>query len=287
MLAFFSTNVDPGKLCIEPYLFQTTQSGFYNQNGSFKNQKTIHDLSTSLLLETGITSWLDITLFLTTSYNQIGHLHTPLYGDTQAYLGVQLLRDEKNSWIPDVRLLFGEFFPTGKYQHLNPKKQQSDSSGSGSYETAFVFVTRKIFYNFPKHPFNFNLNLEYILSTKTNVDGYNIYGGSFDTKGRVSPGGQYIFNLAMEFSFTRHFVIGMDIDYVHQNKSVFSGNPGLGVNEVIPPVGLPSSDLLSLAPTVEYTFNDNFGILGGCWFTVAGRNSTQFVSNVLSVYYMF
>lgn len=62
LLAFFSINIDLGNLCLEPYFYQTTQSGFYNQNWSFKKEKIIHDLTIAILLETGITSWLDIPL---------------------------------------------------------------------------------------------------------------------------------------------------------------------------------------------------------------------------------
>ena len=146
LLAFFSENVSPGLLYVEPYLFQTTQPGFYNQNWSFQKQKTIHDLSLSMLFETGITSYLDFSLFFTASYNQISKLHTATYQDTEIYFGFQLLRDEKTSWVPDVRFLLGESFPTGKYQYLDQKKQLSDASGSGSYETFFIFVLGKTFY---------------------------------------------------------------------------------------------------------------------------------------------
>ncbi|MBS0627446.1 MAG: hypothetical protein JSS09_04470, partial [Verrucomicrobia bacterium] len=150
LLAFYPENTSPGQFEIEPYLYQTTIPGSYTQNWSIQKQQPIHELSFSLFLETGITDWLDFSLMLNTSYNQIRNLHTSLLGDTQAYLGFQVLSDIKGSWTPDIRLLLGENIPTGKYQHLSPQKQLSDSSGSGSYETSLIFVTRKIFYSFPK-----------------------------------------------------------------------------------------------------------------------------------------
>lgn len=283
LLAFYSENISPGQLEVEPYLYQTSISGSYTQNWSFQKSKPIHELAFSLFFETGITKWLDFSLMLNTTYNQIGNLHTPLCSDTQAYLGFQVLTDIKGSWVPDIRLLLGENFPTGKYQHLNPQKQLSDSSGSGAYETSFIFVTKKIFYTFPKHPFNICLNLAYTLLNKTNVKGYNIYGGTFDTKGKILQGAQYMVDLATEYSITQNFVIGTDIHYIHQNRSTFSGNSG----DANPFVGFPSSDQLSLAPCLEYNYNNNFGIFGGSWFTVAGKNSYKFITNIITVYWVF
>lgn len=144
-------------------------------------------------------------------------------------------------------------------------------------------MTAKKFYCFPKHPFNLNFNLEYTLSNKTNVKGCNLYGGATDTKGTISPGSEYMLNLSIEYSLTQNWVVGTDIHYLHQNKSTFSGKPGI----TNPLVGLPSSDQFSLAPCLEYNYNDNFGLFIASWFTVAGRNSTMFISNTISVDYTF
>ncbi len=81
LLSFFSENVAPGQLEIQPYLYQTTQPGNYDQNWSFQKSKTIHELSLLLLFETGITKQVDFTLNLGSTYNQIGNLHTLLYQD--------------------------------------------------------------------------------------------------------------------------------------------------------------------------------------------------------------
>lgn len=283
LLAFFSENIAPKQLLIEPFFYQTTLPGTYNQNWSFQKTKPVHELSLSLLLETGITKSIDFTLFLNATYNQIGNLHSLLYQDTQAYLGFQALLDKKGSWTPDVRFLIGENFPTGSYEQLNPPKQLSDSSGSGAYETSFILVTAKRFYCFPKHPFNVNLNFAYTLANKTNVKGYNLYGGATDTKGTISPGSEYLFNLSIEYSLTQNWVIGTDVHYLHQNKSTFSGTLGI----INPFVGDPSSDQVSVAPCLEYNYSANFGLFIASWFTVAGRNSDKFISNAISAYWIF
>ncbi|MBS3905252.1 MAG: hypothetical protein KGZ39_08000 [Simkania sp.] len=287
MLAIYSENIDPGHVAVQSYLFKTRQPGTYDKNWSFKRQKTIEELSLLVLIDAGITHYLDITLFLGGYYNRIGHRHSFLYEDTQAFLGFQVLRDQKESWIPDFRLLLGESFPTGKYKHLDPKKMLSDNSGSGSYETSLILALGKMCYAFPKHPLNFNLNLAQYFAFITNVKGFNAYGGSADTNGKVKPGNEFFINAAIEWSLTRNWVLGTDIRYLHQNRSVFSGKKGNLADGTSAFVGLPSSELISLAPCLEYNYNEDFGVLVGVWFTVAGRNAENFLSGVASVYYEF
>jgi len=287
ILAYFSENIPPGQLLVEPYIYQTTSGGSYNGDGSFLKKKRINQTSLQLLLETGITSFLDFTLLVTGSQNQTGNHHTTVYKDTQAFFGLQFLEDKKGTALPDLRLVIGESFPTGQYQKLNPETATIGSGGVGSYQTIFVLVAGKIFYTFPRHPFKINLNLESVVSTKTNVSGFNLYGGAYDTKGTVDPGTGYTVNLAFEFSLTRKWVIGSDIHYVRQNKIPFKGNPGTLPSGAAADAGLPSSNQLSLAPTLEYSYNENFGLLGGAWFTVTGSNTPQFFSGVFSAYYAF
>jgi hypothetical protein len=40
----------------------------------------------------------------------------------------------------------------------------------------------------------------------------------------------------------------------------------------------PSRSVYSVAPAVEYNFNDRFGIVAGVQFSVAGRNNDAFVA---------
>jgi len=287
LLSIYADNAAPGHMSVQPYIFYTRENGIYEKNWSFHKEKGINEYSLFVALETGITQHLDIALLLTGTYSQVGNRHSFLYNDTKVYLGAQLLVNKKGTWIPDLRLLLGETFPTGKYQHLNPKKLGSDISGAGSFQTSFILVTRKIFYTFPSHPFNFNLNLYYILPTKVHVKDFNAYGGGPKTNGNINPGNQFIANLGFEFSFTRYWAIGTDIHYERQDKSPFHGKRGFLADGSKPKVGLPSYERLSLAPCLEYNFNENFSLAWGVWFSVAGRNTESFISGVANVYYYF
>jgi hypothetical protein len=285
MLAFYATNTPYGEFSIQPYVFATQQYGTYNKHWSLERKKSLHQIELLSVLSTGLLStYLDANLVLNTSFNQRRNKHSIQYGDTQLYFGSQLLMNRKGTPIPDLRLILLQSFPTGKYKKLNPKKGGVDASGSGSYQTTFLFVTRKIFYDILKRPCNLNLNLYYILSTKTNVEDLTVYGGGLGTRGNVDPGDQFIANLAFEYSLTQNLGWGIDIHYEHQNRSPFSQKEK---SKTVPKAGLPSQERLSLAPCLEYNFNNLFSIEGGAWFSVAGRNTNAFVSGIVTIYYAF
>ncbi len=173
ILAFYPQNADPGRLSVSPYFTASRRYGFYSKKWTSPKQKHIDQASLLLSLETGITDYLDITLDIDGAYSHFNNHHTWLYGDTGLYLGYQILHDKRNTATPDLRLILGETFPTGKYDHLNPNKNGSDIFGSGAYATTLLLVLAKTFYWLPKHPFNFNLNIYYTLSSPANVHGFN------------------------------------------------------------------------------------------------------------------
>ena len=287
MLAFYPQNAQPGKLSVEPFLFATRKYGFYTNQWTPPKQKHFDQLSMLIALETGITDYLDFSLDLTGAYSYSEPYHTWLYGDTTAFLGFQIFQDQKNKVSADLRFLIGETFPTGKYDRLNPDKNGSDIFGNGTYATTFLLVLAKTFYWLPKHPFNFNLNLFYILSAPSKVNGFNCYGGAFDTQGKVKPGDQCITNLAIQYSLDRRWVIGLDLHYLHQNKSPFSGKKGSLADGSLPLTRAPSSEQFSLAPCLEYSWSEDFSVALGPWFTVSGRNSVEFMSATGNVFYYF
>ncbi len=281
-LAFYAMNAYPGHLSVQPYVFCSRSSGLYNDHWHARSAKPIHSISSLLTLETGLNEWIDISFDINQAYQQYGNTHTWVFGDTALYLGFQLSRDQKNTWVPDCRLLLGEVFPTGKYDRLNSRKGGSDIFGQGAYVTNFILVLAKTFYTFPSHPFNINLNIYYLQPSSVSIHGYSLYGGAYNTRGKVCPGSGSITNFAIEYSLNKYWALGMDIRYVHQNKSSFRGKKDNAAG-----VGLPSSEQVSLAPCLEYSWSENFSTALGPWFTVAGRNSRVFFSIAGNIYFYF
>jgi hypothetical protein len=278
-------NAPPGTFLIQPYLFFTNTYAQYNGSRKSVNTPDLWTFNQSMILQTGILSWLDITLTPQGIYNTQKGQDSYYWGDTSLQLGFQILKEQP--YLPAIRFALSESFPTGRYEKLNPKKNGVDATGSGAYTTNFSLNTSKVFWWVLDHPFAWRLSVNYALSAPTNVEGFNAYGGTYDTSGKVRPGNKLAVDTSIELSFTQKWVLAIDLVYTYQNASSFSGKKGTLPSGALASVGAPSNDNLSCAPAIEYNPSDHLGFLAGVWFTVTGRNSGSFVSGVLSMYYVW
>jgi hypothetical protein len=277
LLALFPNNIAPGDCLVEPYLFAGNVNGIYNSEWEHKHPFKYFESKLLFLVETGITSWLDIALTVNENYSVSKGRKSFHFGDTQLALGFQILTGNPNTAVPDFRILLFESFPTGKYQHLDPRKNMADVTGSGAFETWITAIIRKIIYLTPRQPISINLNLGYDFPSRVHVKGFNYYGGDVKANGSILPGQQFIGNLGLEYSLTVNWIIGLDIRYVHQNTS-HSNHKN---------IHLSSSEEFSLAPCIEYNPSTNFSLEAGVWFSIAGRNNLAFTNGVLTVAWVF
>jgi hypothetical protein len=277
LLAFFGNNIPPGDCLCEPYLFVGNVNGIYDHHWQNDHQFNNFESQLLLLIETGITQWLDIALTINENYASTQGGTFWGYGDTRLALGFQVTTNRPKSLQPDFRIILLQSFPSGKYDHLDPRKHFGDAVGSGAYETWAIAIVRKIIYFTPRQPIAVNFNLGGNISTNANVKGISIYGGDNTTRGSVHPGQQVLANLGLEYSLTVNWIFGLDLHYRHHNKSR-SKHCILKV---------PSSEEYSLAPCIEYNPNTHFGLEAGAWFSVAGRNNLSFASGVFTAYWLF
>lgn len=277
-----ANNVPPWKVNIQGYLYNTIQYAQFNDHRKSINVPNIYTVNPLLLVQRGLSDWLDFTIIGQWFARWRKDQYSRHFGDTSINFGFQLVT--QSAYRPSVRFVVGEVFPTGKFRRLNPKKFGIDATGAGAYQTSVGLNLNKIFWKIKLHPISVRLASSYVIpDAKVKVQDLNAYGGTLGTRGRVSVGQSLNIDLGMEVSITQNWVFATDIAYTYAWKSTFSGFPGT------PPVvnGAPSSDQLSLAPAIEYNVSGNGGFIGGVWFTVTGRNSSNFVSIVLSYTQLF
>jgi hypothetical protein len=74
-------------------------------------------------------------------------------------------------------------------------------------------------------------------------------------------------------------------------KSRYTGFAGVltdGTTPAVPaPLGFDTSIQISLAPAIEYNFNQYFGIICGSWFSIFGRNAAIFRSGIIAFNYYY
>ena len=272
----------PGYANIQPYIFATDNYSAWNSK-----RKTVHTphrwvLNPSVTgLQFGLTNWLDMIIALQGLASWQSGQHGGGFGDTMVGIGFPILKEDLN--LPAIKFVFNEFFPTGKYQRLNPRKIGLDATGAGSFQNQFGLRISKLFFWSHKHPVNLRALYSYTIPTDVHVRDFNAYGGGYGTAGKVSPGNSQQFDAAMEYSFTQQWVFALDAVYTWSHKTKFHGTPGTTSSGATAAVGGGSSDQLSFAPAIEYNPTPNLNFLAGVWFDVYGRNTSKFVSGIISM----
>jgi hypothetical protein len=179
--------------------------------------------------------------------------------------------------LPAVKLRLGVNVPLGKYQKLSPDKQGTDLGGSGNWLPSVGLVFGRLLHFTGIHFLSLRYLIAYGVPLPLGVKGINSYGGAVHTKGTVYPGNVFLNLVGMEFSLTQRWVLACDFQYQHNNKNRFSGHSGGKA-----PLA-PSSEQASIAPALEYNWSNNVGVIGGTWFTLAGRNATKFMQWVIAI----
>ncbi|MCB1107276.1 MAG: hypothetical protein KDK76_04185 [Chlamydiia bacterium] len=261
----------------QPYLFVTNNYGSFDNHWNRVNGEDMWVIQPLLDFTYGIATFMDLETVPAFSYQISGGASSVRMNDTPLYLGIQALRQSEGSWVPDLRIRLQQVFPFGQYDKMNPKKKGTDGTGKGSYQSGITFDFQKTFKTSPEHYFRLRWSFEAILFTSmVHIQGLSTYGGGPKTEGKVRPGKTYNVFLSGEYTITRNWAFAFDTLYTLITSNKFSGKKG-GAS-----VGNPTSQQLSFAPAIEYNYSANLGLIGGAWFTLAGKNAGQFCSGAIS-----
>ena len=104
-------------------------------------------------------------------------------------------------------------------------------------------------------------------------------------QGTVSMGITFSADLAIAMSLNQKWVVAPYIVYTCSTKSTCKGNAAITITGDVALVGLPSLDQMS--PSVEYNVTSSSGFIGRVWFSVIGRNSSNFAGLVLAYTQLF
>ena len=284
LIAASGHTVPAHHIVLEPYIFVTDVLGQYDNNWKSISIPNIIIVDPVVFFKYGITDVVEIKIVTDLHSNFRQHSHDTRMGNFQFGFGFQALEDNLNSWRPDFRIEIKEDFPTGHYQHLNPDKHGTDITGTGLYRTGISLNFQKLFI-IDSHLLRVRWNFDYYASPPVHVEGFNAYGGGYGTSGKVKVGDRFFSVLAFEYTFTQHWIGALDIVYDMNNRISFSGNSGFTRDGIPATMGAPARKQFSLAPAIEYAFNNNLGIIFGPWFSIAGKNSSRFVSGVIALNY--
>lgn len=270
----------PGQWETQPYLIVTDNTGSYTDQWRRVKNNGINVVNPFLIYGIGLFKNCDFHMTLPMEYRSKHGQKSIGLTDIGINFGYQIAKDKRGKFIPDIRLVLKESFPSGRFKNLSASKNGTDALGSGAYTTGFGVNFQKLFYTFGTQFLSMRLNLEYAISTRAHVRGLNAYGGTADTDGRVRLGNEFTAVFSAEQTLSRRWALAFDLQLQQIAKTRFSGtssNPGS--------MNAPSLIQWSLAPAIEFNLNANAGFILGAWFTIAGKNSPDFTSWVLSFTY--
>ena len=282
-----SSNVIPvGHFGIEPYVFAIANTGSYGNHWQTTSSPTLWNIAQQTLFGVGITQWMSFQLTTTAYWNYCeGAAHFE-NGDWYAQFDMQLFRPrEKTSFLPTIKFTLRETIPLGRYRNLQFRNLKTDIGGAGSWISTAALVFGKLSQIRGVHFFSLRMVLSLNVPTPVNVKGLNVYGGGYGTHGTVYPGIFGVADFAFEYCLSRNWVLAMDVVGQWNAKSRFSGKAGTLPTSGAAHVGSLASVEYSLAPAIEYNWDEHIGLIAGSWFSVAGKNTAKFTSGVIALSY--
>lgn len=274
-----------GYINFEPYTFVNVFTGDYDKDWNSFSTPTFYDVNFQASLYIGLSNWIDMQIIPQASWNETENVTSLEFNDLFLSLEFQVLKNTETNQIPDLKIYIQETFPTGHYQRRQKEKKGTDIGGQGSFITTLGFVVARTFHIYRQHYLAFRFNGFYDIPTSSHVHGINFYGGAENTNATVNVGQSFGILSSLEYSLTKNWALAIDFSAEYRFQSTFSGNPGTNADGTLAPLGLPSFILFSLAPAIEYNFNEYVGIIAGGWFTIAGKNAPRFASGVIAINY--
>lgn len=292
------------------HIFQVNNYGAYSQDFDFFSlpRATTKEIDTTF--NYGITPNTEAQAFITYIHNATEGKKAGNLGDTTITLATQLTLQNGKKWPPNIKLMFRQLFPTGRYDQLNGNLYGTDATGQGSYLSSFAANMEHVTHLWGEHYLVEFATISVVLATPVKLQGYSIYGGNAKTQGTMWPGNSISFNLAAEYSPSQHWGYIIETYIYAQQASRFTGHIGeveprfnyrpflnrrerrrIFLNNLRPSflnlggdrdIGHGNVAEFTLAPAIDYSFTKDVALTAGFWFTVAGKNTPAFYTPMIS-----
>lgn len=289
LLTSNAVTLPAGAWLIEPYLIYYKSNAYYDEQGNRHAQSpSTRQWQTSIPIYYGVTDRFQVQLGLGGAHAMSGGAHTDGIGAADTTLGMQymLLAPGEDKKHPAVSLAYSHRFPTGTYDRLD--QNPLNAIGNGANVDTFSALMQQYLWLPNGRPMRFRATVSYSLPpSRVNVHGASAYGTPQDFLGGVRLGSSLGISTSVEYSINPQWVLAMDLAYNRDAPSQLRGITGQGNAATQFARRDASRDVYSLAPAMEYNFNDRIGIVGGVQFSFAGRNNNAFVTPMAAINMVF
>jgi hypothetical protein len=282
LLTSSAQTLPQGMLNVEPYLMQYKSDSYYDSQGNEQTSRPgVRQWQMLVPFLYGVTDRFQVKASFGAAHAMSGGASTSGWAATDTSIGAQylLLAPGEGNKGPAVSVAYSHRFPTGKYDQLN--ENPLNALGNGAHVDTFSLLAQQYVWLPNGRPLRFRASASYSLPpSRVDVTGANAYysGAPQDFRGSARLGNSFGISTSVEYSINPQWVLALDLAYDRTGSSVLKGSSGSGNAVTFTENRNPSRNVYSLAPAVEYNFNDRFGLIGGVQFSFAGRNNDSFIT---------
>ena len=287
MLAPSASTLPRGHFLIEPYLYDVVTQGFYDHDGARHSAPRTDGIGSLTYILYGLANKFTVGMIPVAGYTEMSNGPSSAgvgMGDLtlQGQYRVKLFHE--GSKIPTISVAVQETLPTGKYDRLG--KRPSDGLGGGAYTTTIAFYCQTYFWLPNGRVLRMRFNVAPAFSSNVNVEDVSVYGTNTGFRGHATPGASVVVDAAWEYSVTRRWVLALDAVYRRQGNTVVHGYNIFDPSRSLVSLNSGSSDAFQLAPSVEYNWKRNIGVLFGTRLIPAGRNTPATITPAIAINYV-
>lgn len=258
-----------GMLNVEPYLIYNQIRGRYDEDGDRVSRDPVGGWQLALPVQYGLTHRVTLTAGLNAFHrdNAFGE-GTTRTGDASVGTMFKVLQGSGHSQ-PSLTLSMRQNLPFGRHDRMELEPREL-TSGSGAATTS-IALHGQVYATLGERTLRSRVNIKWLLPYDgAAVHGESVYGTPAGFEGRVDLRGGGEATLGFEYALSTRLVLATDVLYERDRGFDAIGMTANGVHASTH----GSSWRTSLAPAVEYHFNDHVGLIAGAVFSVYGRNSS-------------
>jgi hypothetical protein len=284
ILAPSAATLPRGHFLVEPYLYDVTVQGQYDNNGARHSVSHENEVRSLTYMLYGLSDKVTVGLIPTGGFDTLtgGLSSSGLQpGDLTLDAQYRLTQFHEGSWRPATAAVVQETLPTGKYDRLGDRT--SNALGSGAYTTTLAFYSQTYFWLPNGRILRARFNVSQAFSPAVHVQDASVYGTEAGFRGHAHPGRSTFVDASSEYSLTRRWVLAFDATYRYNANTRVNGYNVLGAAPVALELDSGSGYAVGLAPAIEYNWKHNLGFLLGTYAIVAGRNTSATITPVVAI----
>jgi hypothetical protein len=290
LLAASASSLPHGHFLVEPYIYDIITYAHYDTQGRRVSSPHENDFGSQSYVLYGITDRISAGLIPRFGFKEAsqGPSSTRVgVGDLTLQAQYRLTRFQEGSWVPTTSIVLGETLPTGKYDRLG--EHPADGFGAGAYTTTVSLYSQDYFWLRNGRILRTRLDASYAFSHDVSLEGVSVYGTGTGFVGHARPGSSLTIDSSWEYSFTRNWVLALDVVYEHDANTRVTGNYPAGDGHGILPFQQNSGPSRSFgyAPAIEYNWSPRFGVIVGVRYIPTGHNINATVTPVAAINMVF